>query len=165
MCVNTYIHTHIDCITSVIAHSEALAVMATYGVFAATRWSNPASGAAVTNAFNIFTNYDGKGGNIFDSAALDTKDTNVDVVSSYSFISADEKKMFFVAYNKDQNNEHSVNVALTNNINKLQINGDLNVYGVDASGLGYVGTITTYTEASFSLNLPAWSIRLAVANL
>eukprot|EP01084_Bolivina_argentea_P146631 256690_1 len=55
-----------DCITSTIAHSEALAVFATFGVEVATRWSKPAPGAPVTNAFNIFTNYDGKGSNVYD---------------------------------------------------------------------------------------------------
>lgn len=154
-----------DCITSVIAHSEALAVMSTYGVFAATRWSKPKAGSAVTNAFNIFTNYDGNGGNIFDSMALDVKDSNVDVVSSYSFISKDKSKMYVIAYNKDQNNQNSLMVQLTNNNDNLQINGQLSVYGVDANGMGYVGSVTPNSAASFSLDLPAWSIRLAVANL
>eukprot|EP00486_Rosalina_sp_Unknown_P003053 CAMPEP_0201578142 /NCGR_PEP_ID=MMETSP0190_2-20130828/24872_1 /ASSEMBLY_ACC=CAM_ASM_000263 /TAXON_ID=37353 /ORGANISM="Rosalina sp." /LENGTH=542 /DNA_ID=CAMNT_0048010997 /DNA_START=45 /DNA_END=1673 /DNA_ORIENTATION=- len=154
------------CITSAIAHSEALAVMATYGVFAATRWSKPAPGSMVTNGFNILTNYDGKGSNIYDSMpfAVNVKDSDVSKVSTYSFIAKDKSKMFVVSYNKDQNDQNSVNVQLTNNNDNLKINGDLKVYGVDKNGLSYVGTVTP-NSASFTLSLPAWSIRLAVADL
>eukprot|EP01084_Bolivina_argentea_P239853 403047_1 len=155
-----------DCITSVIAHSEALAVYATYGVYAATRWSKPSPGAMVTNAFNIFTNYDGKGGNIYDCMpyAVMVKNSNIQMVTTYSFIAKDKSKMFVISYNKDQNNQNSVNVQLTNNNDNLKIQGNLNVYGVDKNGLSYIGSVTP-NSASFTLNLPAWSIRLAVVNL
>jgi len=155
-----------NCITSTVAHSEALAIFATYGVFAATRWSKPNPGAMVTNAFNIFTNYDGKGSNIYDSQpfAVNVKDSNVEVVTTYSFIAKDKSKMFVVSYNKDQNNDNTVNVQLTNNNDNLKINGDLSVYGVDATGLKYIGTVTP-NQSSFTLSLPKLSIRLAIANL
>ena len=154
------------CITSVIAHSEALAIMATYGVFAATRWSKPLPGANVTNAFNIFTNYDGKGSNIYSSQpfAVNVKDSNLEVVTTYSFVAKDKSQMFVVSYNKDQKNVNKVDVMLTNNNDNLKINGDLKVYTVDANGLSYNGTVTP-NDSSFTLDLPPWSIRLAVANL
>ena len=155
-----------DCITSVIAHGEALAIMATYGVFAATRWSKPKAGAAVTNSFNIFTNYDGQKSNVYDSMpfAVNVKDSNLEMVTTYSFVAKDKSKMFVYSFSKDQNNDNTVGVTLTNNNGNLKINGDLKVYGVDKNGLKYVGTVTP-NGASFSMDLPSLSIRLAVADL
>lgn len=154
-----------DCITSVIAHSEALAVMATYGVFAATRWSKPLPGAAVTNAFNIFTNYDGNGSNIYDSEpyAINVMDSNLEKMSTYSFVAKDETKMFVISFNKEQNQQNEVKVSLKNH-HEISIRGEVELYGVDSNGLGYMGTVKPSNDG-FSMTLAPWSIQLAIVQL
>ena len=154
-----------DCMTSTMAHSEALAVMATYGVFAATRWSKPLPGAMVHNAFNIFTNYDGQGGNVYacEPYAVNVKDSNVEMLSSYAFIAKDQSKMFVVAYNKDQSNTNELAVSLMNNGN-LAFKGSIAQYGVDKAGLRYIGNIQA-SGNGFTLALSPWSIQLAVVPL
>ena len=116
---------------------------------------------------NSFTNYDGKGSNIYDSEpyAVNVKDSNLEIVTSYSFIAKDKSKMFVVFYNKDENNKNTVSVSLINNNDNIKINGNIDVYGVDKSGLSYIGTTNPTNEQSFSIDLPAWSIRLAIATL
>ena len=73
--------------------------------------------------------------------------------------------MFIVVYNKEQSNENTVNIELTNNNDNLEINGDLVVYGVDSDGLSKIGTISPDNSSSFTLNISAWSIRLVIADL
>ena len=42
------------CQSSLIAHAEALAVYATYGVTLATKWTAPKNGLLLTNAWNLY---------------------------------------------------------------------------------------------------------------
>jgi hypothetical protein len=161
------------CITSTIAHSEALAIFATYGLSVGTRWSKPAPGSMVTNGFNILTNYDGKGGNILKSsssggtAAYNVKDSDVATVSSYMFMAGDASMMYVVLYNKDQSASNSVMVTLENNKNNVILNKQMiDVYGVDKNnGLSRVGQVTPNNGYSFNVTMPAWTIRLAVITL
>ena len=113
-----------------------------------------------------FTNYDGTGSNVYDKEpyAVNVQDSMVETVSSYAFITKDKSQMFVVFYNKDQNNKNTVDISFLNNNNNLQIKGDIEVYGVDKNGLDKVGTITS-SATSFSIDIPPWSIRLAIVSL
>ena len=72
--------------------------------------------------------------------------------------------MFVVAYNKDLNNENTLDVLLINNNDNLSIKGNIDVYGVDSNGLSYIGTVSPNNNG-FSLDLPKLVVRLAVVTL
>src|SRR5262249_55631727 len=79
------------------------------GVDLATRWIAPAAGSLVEDAFKLFLNYDGAGGQVTGSSVR-TVSTNVDTVAAYA-VEAANGAMQLVLVNHDTA-AHSVWVDL-----------------------------------------------------
>eukprot|EP00483_Globobulimina_turgida_P001737 UN01739 len=151
------------CQSSVIAHAEVLSIFGTYGVDVGTRWVAPKAGSLVTNAFNFYTNYDGRRSNIYaekDIYAVWTETSNIAEVTGYTFVALDNSMVYLYLFNKMKQTS-TVTVTLSNN-NNINTNGGINVYGMDDGdhAIKNVGTITPTNSNSFDVSMPEYSIRL-----
>jgi hypothetical protein len=72
-----------DGTSSTLAQAEALAIFGREGVDLATRWSAPADGAKVEDAFLLYLNYNGAGGKVAGDSVRATS-SNVDQLGSYA---------------------------------------------------------------------------------
>ena len=156
-----------DCITSAIAHCETLAIFATYGVNLGTRWSKPKPNTLVTDAFKVFMNYDGKGSSILDTKgmnvstlALGVLTDDIEKVTGYAFYTSDKKNLYIYVYNKVKG-ETQVDVKFDGQV--FNTAGDIDLYGIDDNvGLRYIGKVDNKTQSGFTVDMPQWSVRLAV---
>ena len=82
-----------------VAQAELLAIFAREGVDIATRWIAPASGTKAEDAFSIFLNYDGAGGNVL-ADSVGASSSNVDEIGAYAFYLAGQRTMVLLT-NKD----------------------------------------------------------------
>ena len=167
-----------DCITSINAHSEVLAICASFGVTLATRWSKPQPNSFFGDAYKIFLNYDLNGGSILPlkgtngrTYAIETTTDNIERITGYSFIKSVENKntLYIYLYNKEPSTT-AIDVILgQENNNQFNTNGVIKLYGIDGPANGqtlrFIGNVTTKSNNfTFSVNLPAYSIRLAIVN-
>ena len=159
------------CQSAVIATAEAMSIYATYGVTLATRWGSPSSGSLITNAWNIYTNFDGNRSNIYDDGlyAVYTNTSNVEMVTGYTFISKDNnnKMVYIYLFNKDDK-ESNVTYKFIGDNDNINTNGIISLYGIDDDGMGikYIGIVDNKTDStSFSLTMPKYSVRFAILKL
>jgi len=85
-------------ISSALAQGEALAVFGREGVTLATRWVAPANGSRVQDAFRMYLDYDGVGGQVRGESVRATS-TKVDSVGAYA-IDGPDGKLFVMFFNK-----------------------------------------------------------------
>ncbi|MFC5470977.1 glycoside hydrolase family 44 protein [Cohnella suwonensis] len=141
-------------ISSGLAQAEALAIFGREGVDLATRWGQPLAGTPIEDAFKMYLDYDGKGGQIRGDSVRAVS-SNVDMVGSYA-VRGEDGTLYILLFNKDTAPKTaSVSVA------GLNIkHGD--VYRFDAANrLGQAGTIVL--EEGWSVELPFRSATLIVA--
>ena len=156
-----------DCITSTLAHSEVLAVFASYGVSLSTRWSKPKAGAMVIDAYSIFLNYDGRGASILSAdanvstSALATTTSDIETATTYAFSTSDSKQLFVFMFNKARSGSELM-VQLEGGL--YTTDGAIQLYGIDeGKGVHYVGTVDDKPSSNtFAVQMPAWTVRLAV---
>lgn len=141
-------------ISSALAQAEALAIFGREGVDLATRWVAPAATSRVMDAFRLYLDYDGAGGQV---RGMSVRATTADVnrVGAYALDDA-AGRLQTLLFNKSTTPE-SVHVALADGFG-----GPVSLYRFTAaSALGPVGT-TTASPAGLDLLLPARSATLAV---
>ena len=143
--------------SSALAHAEALAIYAREGVDAALRWTAPAVGSKVEDAYRLYLDYDGGGGRVTgDVVAASSSD--VDAVGAYA-VRSSAGQLFVLLFNKDTV-ARDVAVAAT-----PDLAGPLALYRFDgATALGSAGAATVAAGA-FALTLPARSATLVVGSL
>jgi hypothetical protein len=141
-------------ISSGLAQAEAMAIFGREGVDLAARWGQPLANTPIEDAFKLFLDYDGKGGQIRGDS-VKTVSSNIDMVGAYS-IHQQDGKLYILLFNKDTAPKiMDVNVAGTN----VRLG---EVYRFDAEHrTGQVGTMAL--QSSFSLEVPARSATLIVA--
>eukprot|EP01084_Bolivina_argentea_P256229 431298_1 len=149
------------CISSVIAHAEALSIFATYNIEIATRWVAPDVGSLLTNSFNLYTNYDGKRSNIYDKGiyAVWTTTSDIVMVTGYTFIRMDKSMVYVYLFNKDSS-DSTVTVSLTNG--NFNTKGSVIAYGIndDQNGIRFIGTISNKpSDTSVIVDMPKYSVR------
>jgi hypothetical protein len=82
-----------------VAQAEALAIFAREGVDLAARWTAPAAGSGVEDAFRLFLDYDGAGARVTgDSAAASS--ASIDQIGAYAFRDYGHRHMVLLT-NKD----------------------------------------------------------------
>jgi hypothetical protein len=85
-------------ISSALAQAEALAVFGREGVTLATRWVAPQDGSRVQDAFRMYLDYDGSGGQVLGTSVRATS-AKVDSVGAYAIEAADGR-LFVLLFNK-----------------------------------------------------------------
>mmetsp|Transcript_9664 Transcript_9664/g.12078 ORF Transcript_9664/g.12078 Transcript_9664/m.12078 type:complete len:548 (+) Transcript_9664:47-1690(+) len=153
------------CITSVIAHAEVLSIAATYGVEIMTRWVQPDVGTPVINSYNIYTNYDGKGSNIYGNGhnkAYNVMSNNIESVTGYTFAESDASKVYVYLFNKDKSQS---NITIKLNNGKFTTNGIIDLYVINNNGLTYMGQCNNKPNStSFSVVMSQWTVMFAIIN-
>lgn len=167
------------CISSLIASTEALAIMATYGVDIAARWTVPENGSLLVNAWKAFTNYDGDGNSIYERAedngmgkgtyGVYTQTSNITAVTGYTFVRHDSSQILVYLFNKDLE-DAQVTYKLNNGGNNMyNTNGAIDLFGINAlNGLYYMGQVDKSDKpdsSSFTVSIYQWEVVLAVINI
>lgn len=144
-----------DGLSSALAQAEVLGVFAREGVQLATRWVAPAEHTRVEDAFLLYLNYDGAGGNVRgDSVRAVSSD--VDAVGAYA-VRGDARTVYLVLVNKATS---PVDATVTF---AGGFAGSASLFRFDATQrLGAAGQASV-DGGTLALTLPARSATLAVA--
>lgn len=144
-------------LTSALAQVEVLAVFGREGVDVANRWTVPAAGTRVEDAFKLFLNYDDAGGSV-SGESVRAVSSRVDDVGLYA-VRRNDGKLFVLLLNKTLNAQMA----------DVQVNGGISgavdLWGFDSSSSLSSRGIATPTASGFTLSLPARSVRLAAMSL
>lgn len=144
-----------DTASGAVAQAELFGIFAREGVDLAARWVAPASGTKTEQAFALFLNYDGAGGQVSGRSA-GAASANIDLVGAYAFRDVGRRNMLLVT-NKDTSS-HSV--ALT--FAQAQA-GSCALYQFDATHAVHSVALTCAAGTVLSLGaLPAMSASLLV---
>ncbi len=141
-------------ISSALAQAEGLAVFGREGVDLATRWVAPGAGTRCEDAFRMYLDFDGAGGQVLGTSVRATT-SKVDSVGAYA-IQADDGRVFALLFNKHTAGE---TVALS-----LAGDGDRAValYRFTAAAPWGPAGAASVTSGALALALPARSATLAV---
>jgi len=147
-----------DGASSALAHAEVLALFGREGVDLASRWTAPEPGSRVEDAFRVFLDYDGAGGQVAGDSVRATTDAPDDL-GSYAVAGADDALWILLINRDTATRAASVTVA-----GGLQP-GDAPLYRFDgATPLASAGTVVVPAGAGpFSVDLPPRSVSLVVA--
>lgn len=146
-----------DGASSALAHAEVLALFGREGVDLATRWVAPEAGSRVEDAFEIFLDYDGAGGRVAGDSVRATSDAP-DALGSYGIAGGDGALWVLLINRETVPLETEVTVS-----GGLQP-GDAPVYRfAGASPLALASTVAIPAGSPFTLELPARSVSLVVA--
>ena len=141
-----------DTLSGALAQAEALALFGREGLDMALRWVAPESGSLTEDAYRLYRNYDGAGGQVHGNSVRATSSA-VDGVASYAFQNANGK-LFVVLINKDTvAREVTVNVT-------GGVTGNVDLWRLDGTGYSAAGTIAS-TATGFTATLPARTATLA----
>ena len=88
-----------DTLSGALAQAEALAIFGREGLDMALRWVAPESGSLAEDAYRLFRNYDGAGGQV-SGDSVRAVSSDVDGVGSYA-VRAANGKLFVLLFNKD----------------------------------------------------------------
>ena len=132
-------------ISSALAQAEALAVFGREGVTLATRWVAPANGTRVQDAFRMYLDYDGAGGQVLGTSVRATS-SKVDSVGAYA-IDGPDGRLFVLLFNKHTAGETA----------QLALAG-----GGDRAGLLYRMTNASAWGAAGAANLTGGALALAL---
>lgn len=142
--------------SSALAQAEVLAVFGREGVDLATRWMVPKPNTPVEDAFLLYLDYDGMGSQLFgDSVPATSEDVlNVPVYA----IAGDHGRLYTLLFNKSWD---AVTAVVTSS---TPLTGQVEVHGFDAwTRLGPRPSVEVESDGTFTLDLPARSVTLAVA--
>lgn len=141
-------------ITAGLAQAEALAIFGREGVDLATRFGTLRANTPLEDAFKLFLNYDGQGGQIRGSS-VPTTSKITDAVGAYT-IAGTDGKTYVLLFNKDTA-LRSIDVA-----GAFHATNQAQVYRFDANNrLALSGTLATTSEG-FTVHLNARSAALIV---
>ncbi len=86
-------------ISGTLAQADALGIFGAYNVFAANVWGGTDKGSFINTGFDLYCNYDGKGGH-FGEQSLKTSTSDVAAVAIYASKSASTGKVTLVVINR-----------------------------------------------------------------
>jgi hypothetical protein len=142
-----------DTLSGALAQAEALALFGREGLDMATRWVVPESGSLAEDAYRLYRNYDGAGGQVSgDSVRAVSNDVNG--VASYAVRSA-TNSLFVLLFNKDTV-AREVTVTVAGGVTS----SNATLWRLDGSGLAPAGTLAA-TSSGFVATLPARTATLA----
>ncbi len=146
-------------LSGALAQAEALAIFGREGLDMATRWVVPDSGSLAEDAYRLFRDYDGAGGQVSgDSVRATSSDIgDADGVASYAVHAADGQ-LFVLLFNKDTD-ARDVTVSIAGGVTGL-----VDLWRLDGSGLTVAGTLAS-TPTGFAATLPARTATLARVQL
>ena len=140
-----------------LAQAEVLAILGREGVGLATRWVVPASGTKTEEAFRLFLDYDGAGGNLFGDRVRAQSSDPANVGAFAIRGHADE--LYLLLFNKETSAREAT-ITLQGSVV-----GDFALYRfAAATALGPAGTVTP-GGGTLVVTLPARSATLAVGKL
>ncbi len=146
-----------DDASGAIAQAEALGCYADQGVYFATLWGGS---GYILSAMNLYTNYDGQGGN-FGDTLLPTTTEDVSKSSAYAAIdSGDASTMTVMVTNKDMTAEENVSISLKDAPVDYK---DVAVYAIygDSSDIRLIDTADINGD-NVNVTLPAYSAAMVV---
>jgi hypothetical protein len=143
-------------LSGALAQAEALAIFGREGLDMALRWVAPQSGSLTEDAFRLYRNYDGAGGQV-SGDTVRAVSNDVDGVGSYA-VRAANGKLFMLLFNKD-----TVARDVTVNVNG-GVTGNVDLWRLDGSGLTGAGSLLS-TSTSFATTLPPRTATLARVQL
>lgn len=135
-----------------LAEGEALGIFGREGVYLATYWTAPKPKSPAWFAFQMFRNFDGRGG-AFGNVSLPAQSTAPDTVSA--FASRERGWVDVMLLNKDLGAGHRVSLDL----NRATPKGPLQVYRYAAAG-SQIERLADLPAATTQLDLPAGSMTL-----
>ena len=146
-------------ISGALAQAEALAIFGREGVDVATRWVAPDDGSLTEDAFLLYRNYDGAGGQVAGDSVRATS-ANVDLVGAYAQRGGPAgNTLFLLLFNKDTSAQ-----AVTANVTGGLL-GSAALYRFTAGArLASAGSAAP-SGGTLTLTLPARSATLAVVSL
>ena len=139
-------------LSGALAQAEALAIFGREGLDMALRWVAPESGTLAEDAYRLFRNYDGAGGQV-SGESVRAVSSEVDGVASYAVRAADGK-VFVLLFNKDTV-ARDVTVTVAGGVT-----GTVGLWRLDGTGLATAGTLAS-TSTGFTATLPARTATLA----
>jgi hypothetical protein len=146
-----------EIITGALAQAIILGIFARENVYLATRWVSPASNTKTEAAFQLYTNYDGKGSSVSGDSVYAVSD-NDDVVSPFGFYN--NSTVFVVLVNKRGGGA----VPVTVDVSKAIQTGKATIYTFSKTQNVVLTGAESVSGGKFSLSLSAWSAALAVVN-
>lgn len=146
-----------DDASGAIAQAEALGCYADHNVFFASLWGG--SGYTLS-ALNLYTNYNGKGGN-FGDTLLPTETQDVSKSSAYAAIDAnDPSTVTVMVTNKDMTANENASIALSGAGTDYKAAAVYAIYG-DSSDIRLLD-IVDVANNQVNVNLPAFSAAMVV---
>ncbi|MEO6192689.1 MAG: glycoside hydrolase family 44 protein, partial [Thermoanaerobaculia bacterium] len=141
-----------DTLSGALAQAEALAIFGREGLDMALRWVAPESGTLAEDAFRLYRDYDGAGGQV-SGESVRAVSSDVDGVASYAVRGAGGK-LFVLLFNKDTvARDATVTVA-------GGVTGGVDLWRLDGTGLAGAGALAS-TATGFTATLPARTATLA----
>ncbi len=142
-----------DTLSGALAQAEALAIFGREGLDMATRWVVPQPGSLAEDAYRLFRNYDGAGGQV-SGDSVRAVSSAVDGVASYA-VRSGGGRLFVLLFNKDTV-AREVTVTVAGGVTS----SNATLWRLDGTGLAPAGTIAA-ASSGFVATLPARSATLA----
>jgi PKD repeat protein len=142
-----------DHITGGIAQADVLGVYGKYGVYFASVWGG---GAYTASGFNIYTNYDGKGGTYGDTK-VKAETSDVENSSVYASVdSKDSSKLHVIMINKNYDSPMTVNFNVAGN--KNYTSGRVFAFDRGSANIYEKPAIDSISGNKFSYTVPALTV-------
>ena len=142
-----------DTLSGALAQAEALAIFGREGLDMALRWVAPESGSLAEDAYRLFRNYDGAGGQVSGetrAGGLERRRRRGAATPS----APPTAKLFVLLFNKDTV-ARDVTVTVAGGVT-----GTVGLWRLDGTGLAAAGTLAS-TSTGFTATLPARTATLA----
>ncbi|MGN0631119.1 MAG: glycoside hydrolase family 44 protein, partial [Ruminococcus sp.] len=99
-------------VTTAIAEAEALGAFASNDVYLATYWGSLSNCPYVESAINLYTNYDGEGGN-FGDTLVEAKTDDISLATAFAAVDEDsDSEVTLVLSNKDMSKTENAVISL-----------------------------------------------------
>lgn len=147
-------------LSGALAQAEALGCFADAEVYYATIWGgNPYQ----LSAINLYTNYDGKGGN-FGNNLVPTNTDDVSLASSYAAINDNDKSEVTVMLtNKDMEKSENAVISLDNSDKTYEAAAVYAIYG-DSSEIRLLDIVKNVNDNKVEVTLPALATAMIVVS-
>lgn len=147
-------------LSGALAQAEALGCFADAEVYYATIWGgNPYQ----LSAINLYTNYDGKGGN-FGNNLVPTTTDDVSLASSYAAINDNDKSEVTVMLtNKDMEKSENAVISLNNSDKTYEAAAVYAIYG-DSSEIRLLDIVENVNDNKVEVTLPALATAMIVVS-
>ena len=97
-----------------LANAEVLAVMGAHNVAYSSRWTSPTDGSLAENAFRLYLNYDGSGGQVMgDSVPTSSSTATAFSLTAYSVYNSTSRTLFLLLFNLAFAADSAVSVTIS----------------------------------------------------